>query len=81
TVHPLAEAAEAARLVQTNRHTGKVGVLCLAPRPGLGVTDQAMRDRVGEDRLNLLRDTEAPSEPVPAPVTPGPEAAVAVPAR
>ncbi|CAM5624491.1 crotonyl-CoA reductase [Streptomyces xanthochromogenes] len=30
--YPLAEAAEAARLVQTNRHTGKVGVLALAAR-------------------------------------------------
>ncbi|MDX3524045.1 crotonyl-CoA carboxylase/reductase [Streptomyces scabiei] len=68
-VHPLADVAEAARLVQTNRHTGKVGVLCLAPRPGLGVTDQALRDRVGEDRLNLLRDA--------APATPAPEPAVA----
>ncbi|MFC7303011.1 crotonyl-CoA carboxylase/reductase [Streptomyces monticola] len=32
----LEEAGEAARLVQTNRHTGKVGVLGLAPRAGLG---------------------------------------------
>ncbi|GGR76823.1 crotonyl-CoA reductase [Streptomyces humidus] len=54
-VHPLADVAEAARLVQTNRHQGKVGVLCLAPRPGLGVTDRALRDRIGEDRLNPLR--------------------------
>ncbi|MEV6012326.1 crotonyl-CoA carboxylase/reductase [Streptomyces sp. NPDC051976] len=32
----LARAADAARLVQTNGHTGKVGVLALAPKPGLG---------------------------------------------
>jgi crotonyl-CoA reductase len=63
TVYPLAEVAEAARLVQTNGHTGKVGVLCLAPRTGLGVTDPALRARIGEHRLNPLRDV-APSEPV-----------------
>jgi crotonyl-CoA reductase len=53
--YPLAEVAEATRLVQTNQHLGKVGVLCLAPEPGLGVTDPALRARVGEERLNLLR--------------------------
>jgi crotonyl-CoA reductase len=45
-VHPLAEVGEAARLVQTNRHIGKVGVLGLAPEPGLGVTDPALRATV-----------------------------------
>ncbi|MGW0824733.1 crotonyl-CoA carboxylase/reductase [Streptomyces sp. NPDC002845] len=71
TVYPLAETAEAARLVQTNRHTGKVGVLCLAPRPGLGVTDQRLRDRIGEEKLNPLRDTGEPARTTsaaPAPV-------------
>ncbi|QXJ26137.1 crotonyl-CoA carboxylase/reductase [Actinomadura graeca] len=53
-LYPLSEVPEAARLVQRNRHIGKVGVLCLAPGPGLGVTDPALRDRIGEDRLNPL---------------------------
>lgn len=44
--YPLDEIGEAARLVQANRHVGKVGVLCLAPRPGLGVTDPQLRDRL-----------------------------------
>ncbi|MFC4034833.1 crotonyl-CoA carboxylase/reductase [Streptomyces polygonati] len=56
SLYPLAEVGEAARLVQTNRHTGKVGVLCLAPEPGLGVTDPELRGRIGEQRLNPLRD-------------------------
>jgi crotonyl-CoA reductase len=56
TVYPLAEVGAAARLVQTNQHVGKVGVLCLAPRPGLGVTDPALRAELGEARLNPLRD-------------------------
>jgi crotonyl-CoA reductase len=55
TVYPLEEAGEAVRLVQTNAHVGKVGVLCLAPEEGLGVTDHETRARVGEDRLNLFR--------------------------
>lgn len=57
TVYPLAETAEAARLVQNNAHTGKVGVLCLAPEPGLGVTDPQLRARLGEQWLNPLRST------------------------
>lgn len=54
-VYPLAEVAEAARLVQSNRHIGKVAVLCAATEPGLGVTDVELRARIGEDRLNPLR--------------------------
>ncbi|ACU37548.1 crotonyl-CoA carboxylase/reductase [Actinosynnema mirum] len=53
-VYPLAEVGEAARLVQTNGHLGKVAVLCLAPERGLGVTDPALRARIGEDRINPL---------------------------
>ncbi|GAA3118187.1 hypothetical protein GCM10020254_76460 [Streptomyces goshikiensis] len=33
-VFPLEEVADAARLVQENRHVGKVAVRCLAPRTG-----------------------------------------------
>ncbi|GAB3888037.1 crotonyl-CoA carboxylase/reductase [Kibdelosporangium lantanae] len=51
-VYPMAEIGEAARLVQTNSHAGKIGVLCLAPGRGLGVTDPAARARIGEDRIN-----------------------------
>lgn len=54
-LYPLAEVADAARLVQTNGHIGKVGVRCLAPEPGLGVTKPALRARIGPDRLNPLR--------------------------
>ncbi|MFJ9626145.1 crotonyl-CoA carboxylase/reductase [Streptomyces sp. NPDC091280] len=60
-VFPLSEAGEAARLVQTNGHTGKVGVLALAPAPGLGVTDPRLRAAIGEERLNPLRDTPEPA--------------------
>ncbi|WP_409055231.1 crotonyl-CoA carboxylase/reductase [Streptomyces sp. SYP-A7185] len=73
TVYPLDEIGEAARLVQKNRHTGKVGVLCLAPRTGLGVTDPALRDRLGADRLTPLWDPSHPTPSAhPTPVAAGP---------
>lgn len=53
---PLEDAGEAVRLVQQNQHVGKVGVLCLAPREGLGVTDPELRARIGEKQLTLLRN-------------------------
>ena len=56
TVYSLGEVGEAARLVQQNRHTGKVGVLCLAPEEGLGVTDPRLRERIGAAQLNPLRN-------------------------
>uniref|UniRef100_UPI0031D41F1B crotonyl-CoA carboxylase/reductase n=1 Tax=Streptomyces hawaiiensis TaxID=67305 RepID=UPI0031D41F1B len=55
TVYSLDEVGEAARLVQNNEHIGKVGVLCLAPREGLGVTDPALRERIGAAALNPVR--------------------------
>ncbi|WP_327665687.1 crotonyl-CoA carboxylase/reductase [Streptomyces sp. NBC_00498] len=54
-VYPLSRLPEATRLVQMNQHTGKVAVLCQAPRPGLGVTDTALRHAVGEERLSPFR--------------------------
>ncbi|TDB91908.1 crotonyl-CoA carboxylase/reductase [Actinomadura sp. KC216] len=59
-IYPLDEAAEAVRLVQRNAHIGKVGVLCMAPESGLGVTDERLRDRIGPDRLNPLLETPVP---------------------
>ncbi|MGM1059001.1 crotonyl-CoA carboxylase/reductase [Saccharothrix sp. Mg75] len=58
-VYPLDQVAEAARLVQVNGHTGKVAVLALAPRAGLGVTDPVTRHRLGEEWLNPLRPARA----------------------
>jgi crotonyl-CoA reductase len=53
--YPLAEVAAATRSVQTNQHIGKVGVLCLAPEPGLGVTDPSARARIDDKRLHAFR--------------------------
>ncbi|WP_159062911.1 hypothetical protein [Streptomyces scabiei] len=38
-----------------HQYIGKAGVLRLAPRTGLGVTDSQARARVGEGRLRLFR--------------------------
>jgi crotonyl-CoA reductase len=44
TVYPLVEVGEAAWQVHQNLVEGKVGVLCLAPEEGLGVTDPERRE-------------------------------------
>ena len=44
-VFPLDQTGEAALQVHHNLVEGKVGVLCLAPEEGLGVTDEATRER------------------------------------
>jgi crotonyl-CoA reductase len=43
--HALSDTGEAAYEVHKNQHQGKVGVLCLAPSPGLGVRDEQSRER------------------------------------
>jgi crotonyl-CoA reductase len=53
-VFPLDQTGEAAYQVHHNMHEGKIGVLCLAPSEGLGVTDHELRARVG-DKLHLFR--------------------------
>ena len=54
-VFSLEETGEAAYEVQQNRHEGKIGVLCVAPTEGLGVTNPELRALVGEDRLSIFR--------------------------
>ncbi|MFR9729786.1 crotonyl-CoA carboxylase/reductase [Saccharopolyspora sp. MS10] len=53
-VHPLPQVAQAVRAVHRNAHSGKVGVLCLAPHPGLGVEDEQLRARHVDD-INRFR--------------------------
>ncbi len=54
-VFSLSDIGQAARTVQLNKHVGKVGVLCLAEKEGLGVEDHALRASIGEQRLSLFR--------------------------
>jgi crotonyl-CoA reductase len=55
-VFRLEQVGDAAREVQLNRHVGKIGVLCLAEREGLGVEDPELRASIGEQRLQLFRE-------------------------
>ncbi len=53
-VYPLEQTGEAANQVHHNLVEGKVGVLCLAPEEGLGVTDDARRAQ-HLDQITLFR--------------------------
>ncbi|MEU6347057.1 crotonyl-CoA carboxylase/reductase [Streptomyces sp. NPDC046977] len=55
TTYTLDNVGTAARSVQTNQHIGKVGVLCLAPTAGLGITDPQARARIGEDKFKVFQ--------------------------
>ena len=52
--YDLTEVGEAARAVHRNEAEGKLGVRCLAPAAGLGVTDREKRERIGEDKITLF---------------------------
>ncbi len=53
-VYSLGDTGQAAYDVHRNLHQGKVGVLCLAPEEGLGVTDRELR-ATHEDAINRFR--------------------------
>jgi crotonyl-CoA reductase len=52
--YPLAETGQATYDVHRNLHQGKVGVLCLAPEEGLGVSDPELRAK-HLDQINRFR--------------------------
>ncbi|MGW7592016.1 crotonyl-CoA carboxylase/reductase, partial [Streptomyces rubiginosohelvolus] len=52
--YSLEDTGQAAYDVHRNLHQGKVGVLALAPREGLGVRDQEMREQ-HIDAINRFR--------------------------
>ncbi|HVA53567.1 MAG TPA: crotonyl-CoA carboxylase/reductase [Acidimicrobiales bacterium] len=54
-VFAMDEVGDAAYQMHHNRHEGKIGVLCVAPSEGLGISDPELRARVGEDRLTIFR--------------------------
>ena len=61
-IHPLLSetytldrVGEAARSVHRNDADGKLGVLCLAPTQGLGITDPEKRERIGEAPITRFR--------------------------
>ncbi len=54
-VFDLQSTGEAAYQVHHNLHEGKIGVLCLAPEQGLGITNPEFREKVGEDKITMFR--------------------------
>jgi crotonyl-CoA reductase len=56
--YPLDDVARAVESIHRNEHHGKVGVLCLAPTEGLGVTDPELRAR-HEPALHRFRHAAA----------------------
>jgi crotonyl-CoA reductase len=54
-VFALDQVGEAALKVHHNEAEGKIGVLCLAPEAGQGVTDPTKREAIGEDKITLYQ--------------------------
>ena len=54
-VFSLNQTGEAAFQVHNNLHEGKLGVLCLAPKEGMGITDPELRAKIGEEKLTIFR--------------------------
>ena len=54
-VYDLESVGEAALKTHRNDGEGKLGVLCLAPEAGLGITDPDKRERIGEDKITLFQ--------------------------
>ena len=54
-VFALDQVGDAALKVHHNEAEGKIGVLCLAPEAGLGITDPDKREAIGEDKITLYQ--------------------------
>ena len=54
-VYTLDHVGDAALAVHHNEAEGKLGVLCLAPEEGMGISDPEKRERIGEDKITLFR--------------------------
>ena len=51
----LVDVGEAAYQVHHNQHEGKLGVLCLAPETGLGISNPEKREAIGENKITLFQ--------------------------
>ncbi|MFN3255913.1 MAG: crotonyl-CoA carboxylase/reductase [Ilumatobacter sp.] len=57
--YDLEHVGEASLAVHHNEAEGKLGVLCLAPSEGLGISDPEKRERIGEDKITMFRSPVA----------------------
>lgn len=55
-VFPFEQASNAVHLVHSRNNIGKVGLLCLAQNEGTGIRNRELRERIGEDRINVFRE-------------------------
>lgn len=55
-VFTLEQTGDAAYQVHRNMHEGKIGVLCMAPNEGMGITNPELRAKVGEEKLRYFRN-------------------------
>ncbi len=53
--YALDQVGEAALAVHHNEAEGKLGVLCLAPEAGQGISDPERRAEIGEDKITVFR--------------------------
>ena len=53
--YTLEQVGEASLKVHHNEAEGKIGVLCLAPEEGMGITDPERRAEIGEDKITLYQ--------------------------
>ncbi|MGI9576874.1 MAG: crotonyl-CoA carboxylase/reductase [Microthrixaceae bacterium] len=54
-VYDLDHVGDATLAMHRNEAEGKLGVLCLAPEEGQGISDPEKRERIGEDKITLFR--------------------------
>lgn len=52
------EVKEAVYQVHQGNHVGKIGLFCLSPEEGLGIRNQELREKIGEERINVFRSSE-----------------------
>jgi len=52
--YTLDEIGEASYQVHNNLHEGKLGVLCMAPEAGMGITNPEKREAIGEDKITAF---------------------------
>lgn len=58
-VFPLSDGAEAFHMLHQGTHIGKLGFLNIAPEEDMGIRDYALRERLGEAKINLFRQNLA----------------------
>lgn len=54
-VFPLRDGPEAFHMLHQGTHDGSSGFLNIAPEENMGIRDYALRERLGESRINMFR--------------------------